>query len=148
MQSERYWPDFCKALGLEHLINDQKFHDRHTRSDNAEELTRILDDAFAAKPYAEWEQILSDADILFSPIVPLTEVGNDPQALENQYIIEYDHPRLGKFKSGGFPIKFSKTACSVRMAAPEFGQHTEEILTEIGGYSWEEVSRFRDDGLL
>ncbi len=148
MQSDRFWPDFCRAVGLESLIRDPKFVDQHARSRNAEELVAILDKTFAARRYAEWEPILTRADLLFSPINTLPEVGNDPQALENEYIIEYEHPRLGKFKSGGFPISFGETPCAVRNAAPELGQHTEEVLRQVGGYSCDEISNLRSEGAL
>ncbi len=148
MQSDKFWTDFCKAVGLQELVDSPKFQDRHVRSDNAEELTAILDRTFAAKPYPEWEKVLSNAGMLFSPIISQPEVAVDPQSLENEYVIEYEHPRLGKFKSGGFPIWFSKTPCSVKSAAPEFGQHTEEVLVEMAGYSWEELSGLKDAGIL
>lgn len=148
MQSDRFWVDLCAVLGLESLANDPRFADRHARSANAEVLTKVLDDTFGTRTYSEWEAALSKTDILFTPIQSLSEVGNDPQALANQYIIEYDHPTMGKLKSGGFPLWFSETPCEVKLPAPEFGQHTEEVLTELGGYSWEEVSQFRDQGIL
>ena len=147
-QSDKFWPDFCRALGLVELIDSPKFCDRHARSQNAPELISILDRIFVVKPYAEWARILAGAELLFSPILTQVEVGSDPQALENEYIIEYDHPRMGKMKSGGFPVWFSKTPCAVRYAAPDFGQHTEEVLVELGGYTREQIAEFKEQGIL
>jgi len=57
-----------------------------------------------------------------------------------------EHPVLGKIKTTGFPVQFSKTSASIQCAAPEFGAHTEEVLIEVLGYSWEELSNMRESG--
>ena len=72
------------------------------------------------------------------------EVANDPQALANNYFIHADHPVWGRIKMTGFPWDFSETPASWRQEAPELGQHTEEILLEMG-YSWDDISRFKEE---
>ena len=70
-----------------------------------------------------------------------------PQVTANDYITEYDHPALGKVNMVGFPIHMSKTPLSVRMPAPELGQHTEEVLLELG-YSWEDIVKLREEEVI
>jgi len=73
----------------------------------------------------------------------LTEVTNDPQAFANNYIIEVDHPEWGKLKQVGFPWDFSETPAAWTKRAPKLGEHTEEILSELG-YSTEEIAKIKE----
>ena len=68
---------------------------------------------------------------------------SDPQALENEFVVDVEHPIAGKVKMVGPAVLLSKTPGKVRSSAPELGQHTEEILTELCGYSWEEVAELK-----
>ena len=72
---------------------------------------------------------------------------NDPQVLENDYVVEFDHPTAGRVKEMGYPVRFSETPAQIVREAPEFGQHTEEVLQELG-YSWEEIGAFREQGVV
>lgn len=147
MQGDRYWSAFCKTMGIEHLQKDPRFESLVVRSANAEELIRLLDQVFATRTREEWMKIFEEAGLIYGPIQTISEVVNDPQVLENEYIIDFDHPSFGRVKVVGFPYKFSKTPASLRRAAPEFGQHTEEILLEIG-YTWDEIARFREEEVI
>jgi crotonobetainyl-CoA:carnitine CoA-transferase CaiB-like acyl-CoA transferase len=68
--------------------------------------------------------------------------------VENDYIITVDHPQHGPLREIGIPIQFSKTPGKVRSTAPEFGQHTEEVLLEVGGYTWEDIARLKEQGTI
>jgi crotonobetainyl-CoA:carnitine CoA-transferase CaiB-like acyl-CoA transferase len=68
--------------------------------------------------------------------------------LANEYIIDFAHPVLGQVKLLGLPVKFHKTPGMVQNAAPELGQHTEEVLLEIGEYTWEEINELREQGVI
>ncbi len=72
----------------------------------------------------------------------------DPQVIENNYIIDFDHPSLGPVKLTGFPVNFSKTPPSMKKAAPLYGQHTEEILQEMLGLSWDELASLKEEGVI
>jgi crotonobetainyl-CoA:carnitine CoA-transferase CaiB-like acyl-CoA transferase len=76
------------------------------------------------------------------------EVVNDPQVLENDYITEFEHPSIGKLKEIGMPVEFSNVPRSIGGPAPQLGQHTEEVLTGILGFSWEEMPGLRDRGII
>ncbi len=72
----------------------------------------------------------------------------DPQIVQNNYIVDFDHPKLGKIKIPGYPIHFSKARAETRSSAPELGEHTEAVLTEIGGYSEKEIAQLKDEGVI
>lgn len=147
-QPDRYWAALCRALGLEELIEDPRFSNIEARERNSTELVSILDNAFATRTREEWLRIFTSEDLVYSPIKDYLEVVNDPQVLENDYIIEVDHPSLGKLKEIGIPVAFSRTPGSIREPAPQLGQHTEEVLVDILGYSWDEIERLRNKGVL
>ena len=147
-QPDKYWSAFCRALGKEELIDDPRFKDLKSREQNSAELVSILDEAFAGRPRDEWLEILSGEDLVYSPIKDYLEVVNDPQVLENEYITEYDHPSLGKLKEIGIPAKFGETPGRIREPAPQLGQHTEEVLIDFLDYSWEDIEKLRDKGVI
>ncbi len=148
LQADRYWHDFCRVMGIEHLETDPRFIDLEARSQNPEALIHILDDVFATRPLAEWLEILKKGgDFVYGPIQTVSEAIEDPQILANKYITDFDHPVFGPVKIVGIPYKFSKTAATVTRAAPELGEHTEEVLLEMG-YTWEDIAEMKDKGVI
>lgn len=147
LQPDRYWPNVCRALGREDLIDDPRFNSIEARSENGRELVQIMDEIFATKTRDEWFEIFKREGLIYTPIQTLTEVTNDPQAIANRYIIEYDHPVFGRTKMCGFPWDFSESPCEVRREPPEFGQHTEEILLELG-YTWEDIAKLKEEKVI
>lgn len=144
-----YWVNFCKALGREDLATDPRFKDGFKIAENHRELINILDDIFMTKPRDEWLKIFDEAgDFIVGPVNTPYEVCNDPQVIANQYITEFDHPSYGRIRVMGIPIRFSRTPCKLRLPAPELGQHTEEVLLEIGEYSWEEIEKLREEEVI
>ena len=147
-QADRYWPSFAAALGLGDLIDDPRFADTISRGENRHELIPILDRVFARKTYDEWAGILeSSGDFIFSPVQSLTELPDDPQVIANDYITEVDHPDLGRVKLANHPVTYGATPHSIRSVAPELGQHTEEVILELG-YTWEDIVHLQDRGVI
>ncbi len=145
LQPDRYWPNVCRAIGMPELEKDPRFNSIEARGEHARELVAILDEKFATKTRDEWLKILKQEGCICTPIQSPLEVSNDPQAIANNYFIYADHPVWGRIKMVGFPWDFSDTPASWRREAPEFGQHTEEILLELG-YTWEDIIKFKDEG--
>jgi len=148
VQSDRFWGDFCKALGIEELKDDPRFKDVKARRQNREELIAILDRIFATRTREEWLKIFEGYDFAYCPVNTISDLASDPQVLENEYIVDFEYPDLGKVKVMGLPVSLSRTPGRVRSPAPHLGQHTEEVLLEVGGYTWEEIARLREEGVI
>ena len=147
LDPDRYWPKVCKALAMEDLRDDPRFNSIAARGRNARELVAILDQRFSTRSRDEWVRILQEEGCIFTPVQTPLEVSNDAQAIANNYFINVDHPEWGTMKMTGFPWDFSETPASWRRKAPGFGQHTGEILSELG-YNTEEIARFREEGVI
>jgi crotonobetainyl-CoA:carnitine CoA-transferase CaiB-like acyl-CoA transferase len=149
LASDIVWPDFCKAVGIPELEKDQRFENNRKRAENSQELVKILDKIFTTKTRDEWVKIVGKYHrIMFSPVNDGMEVSTDPQIVDNNYVVEYEQPSLGKIKSVGCPINFHATPAGVQGPAPEFGQHTEEVLLEFGGYSWDDIAKLKEEKVI
>ncbi|MFC1886526.1 CoA transferase, partial [Thermodesulfobacteriota bacterium] len=149
LQADRQWPALCKALEIGHLEKDPRFATMEARRENCQEIISIMNNIFPGKTAREWQNILKEAgDIICAPVQTIYDLPKDRQVLENDYIIECDHALVGPVKVPGIPIQLSETPGKVNCEAPEFGQHTEEVLIEIGGYTWEEIEQLRDEKVI
>jgi len=142
-QSDPYWNGLCKAIGREDLEHDPRFDSHKNRGDNSVALIAILDEILATKTIAEWAKIFDEHGIVWALGQTVAEVIADPQVSANEYIVDFEHPVGGAMKLVACPIQLSKTPGKVRSAAPELGQHTEEILLEMG-YSWHDIAELKD----
>ncbi len=145
LQPDRYWGMFCRALGLDELENDPRFNTIEGREENNAILYPMLDEAFASKTLDEWKPLLEG--IPYAVHQNLHEVINDPQARANDFFVAYDHPTHGRLEVLANPVMLSETPATIRMPAPEVGQHTEEVLLEYG-YTWEDIAQFKDKGII
>ncbi len=149
LSPDKYWPVICKALKIEHLEKDPKFESMEARTKNCAELIAIMDKIFITRSSAAWmKHLKKTGDVICTPVQTAEDLLNDPQTWANDYFIEYDHEVLGKITGLGLPFQFSKTPGKVKLEAPEFGQHTEEVLIEIGGYSWEDITALKDQKVI
>ena len=146
--SDRFWKPFCEATGRQDLIDNPKFNSHLKRSENNEELIQIIDKILATKTREEWVSLFDHYGMMNAPILQLEESINHPQVLANKDIIEWDHPSWGKVRMVNYPIRFSKTPAEIRMPAPMFGQHTEEVLTEILGMNWEDINTLKEKHVI
>ncbi|HEX2964269.1 MAG TPA: CoA transferase [Syntrophorhabdaceae bacterium] len=147
LDPDRYWEKICKVTGIEELKDDPRFNSIEARGKNARELVTILDQRFALRTRDEWMQILKKEGCICTPIQSPLEVSNDPQALANNYFIDVQHPDWGKIKMVGFPWNFSETPAQWRCKAPDFGEHSAEVLSEIG-YSAEEIADLKKEDVI
>jgi crotonobetainyl-CoA:carnitine CoA-transferase CaiB-like acyl-CoA transferase len=145
-QSARHWQDFCVAIGRQELEHDPEFATADARRKSYARFIAILDEVFATKPRDQWLEIFSKYKFVYCPIYDYAEMSTESQVWENQYLVEMEHPVMGKIKTVGFPVQFSETPASIQSAAPEFGAHTEEVLVDIFGYSWDDIDKLRKAG--
>ena len=148
LSPDKFWPIVCRSMSLEALEKDSRFDSMDNRTKNCGELIAIFDRTFASKTRKEWEKIFKENGVIYAPVNNLKDLTEDPQVLANDYVTEFEHPVFGRMKTIGFPITFEKTPMSIRKEAPEFGQHTEEILTEILGYTWDDIAKLRDEEVI
>jgi len=147
LRRDRYWSKFCQAIERQDLENDPRFDSVDTMTENSIALLHILEEVFQSRTLEEWAPRLNAAGIPWSLVQTLTEVVNDPQARANGFFVSYEHPVYGTIEGVANPVKLSESPESVRMPAPEFSQHTEEVLMDLG-YTWEEIGQFKKDGVI
>jgi crotonobetainyl-CoA:carnitine CoA-transferase CaiB-like acyl-CoA transferase len=145
LQPDRYWSRFCKLISREELEHNPRFATLEARKENRKELFHIFRKVFLTKTLEEWRPLISDLPA--SPYQTLIDVIHDPQAKANNFFLPYDHPNYGKMEIMASPVNMSKTPATIRMPAPEFGQHTEEVLLEAG-YTWEDIERFKNEHVI
>jgi crotonobetainyl-CoA:carnitine CoA-transferase CaiB-like acyl-CoA transferase len=146
-QQDLYWSKFCQAIEREDLEHDPKFVSFEPRIENHVTLFQILEETFLGKTLEEWKVRLNEADLPWAPVQNFPEVTTDPQARANDFFVSYGHPIYGHIEGVANPIKLSKSPATVRMPAPEIGQHTEEVLLEHG-YTWEDIERLKEQGII
>ena len=145
--NDQLWERFCKAVGLENVMNDPKFATNAKRVENREEIVDIISDLIVTKNGEEWLKILTDAGIPCGPIYTVDKIFADPQVLHRKMMEELDHPKAGKVKVTGIPIKLSDTPGEVETAPPVLGQHTQEILTELG-YNDKDLEKLKQENVI
>jgi crotonobetainyl-CoA:carnitine CoA-transferase CaiB-like acyl-CoA transferase len=147
LQPDPYWSEVCKAIGREDLERDPRFASFQMKGKNNIELIKILDEVFATRTMAEWKEVLEKCSFPWAPIQSVNEIVVDPQARANDFFAKFDHPTYGPIELVRNPIKLSKTPATIRSLAPEFSQHTEEVLLEHG-YTWEDIAELKEKRVI
>ncbi|MBI4609313.1 MAG: CoA transferase [Candidatus Rokubacteria bacterium] len=137
----------CEALGTQALIDDPRFKTPPARSKNRAALTEELEKVLVTRPSQHWVEALNAAGVPCGPILNIKEVFEDPQVRHLGLAMKVTHPKLGQLEVQNLPVTLSRTPGAVRMPAPELGQHTDEILGELG-YSSEDVMALRREGVV
>jgi len=145
LQSDRYWPEFCEHIGKPELIADERFADAGARFTNCVELIGILDETFASRTYAEWKEALQTMTGVWAPVQMPSEMVDDPQVAANGYLSRVVQDG-NEYDLVVNPVQMDETA-DVLGPAPEHGQHTEEILLELG-VDWDDIARGKESGAI
>ncbi|MBK6583804.1 MAG: CoA transferase [Gammaproteobacteria bacterium] len=143
---EKFFVKLCRALEVD-WDTDPRFHDIAARLTNQDELDRVVAERTQAYTREELLPKLIAADVLTAPINQVEDVVRDPQILHNNMIVPTSHPLLGEVRVTGVPIRFYETPGSVRLHPPLLGEHTFELLGELG-YSAEEAAALVREGLV
>ncbi len=144
---DKRWPSFCRIVGIQHLEKDPEYSDNVIRNFHGDKIQRVLDEIFPTKTTGEWLSELTGADILATEVVDYRTMLKSEQARVNGYLLELDHPVAGKVLVPGAPVTLNGEVAAGAEPAPELGQHTEEVLLELG-YTWEEIGALRDSGAV
>ena len=147
VQSDRWWPGVCNAMGLQDMKDDPRYATMGERSKNCVEVIKVLDKTFATKPREEWLKLLKAETVICGAVQSYDDIPKDPQVIANDYLTTVTHPVHGVLREVGVPVKLSETPGYARTAAPEFGEHTEVILQEFG-FNWEQIAKLREQGAI
>ncbi|MES1219673.1 MAG: CoA transferase [Bacteroidota bacterium] len=145
VQEEKDWPGLAKALNKMELLSDKRFTDTKTRRENAKDLTKILDEAFSTKPLSYWRDALDKENVVFGIVQTIEELSSDVQLIQNDIIRPLANDP-GAFTVDS-PLKIQEETKVQPGLAPGLGQHTIEILEELG-YSSSEIDAFESNGII
>jgi crotonobetainyl-CoA:carnitine CoA-transferase CaiB-like acyl-CoA transferase len=146
LQSDRFWPDFCEHIGRVDLLTDPRFIDGAARYTNAKECVAVIDEVFASKTFEEWKQALATLSGVWAPGQMASELVDDVQVKANGYLSRVDRADGKSYDLVANPVQMDESADQL-VAAPEHGQHTEEILLELG-LDWDQIIAHKDSGAV
>jgi crotonobetainyl-CoA:carnitine CoA-transferase CaiB-like acyl-CoA transferase len=146
LQADRHWPDLCRAIGREDLLSDPRFVDIAARRDNAPALVEELDRVFATKTLAEWGEILDREDVWWAPVNSVADMLQDTVVHDAGVFVDVPGPE-GEIKGVATPADFYGTPWKPSGYAPELGQHTEEVLLELG-YDWDQIVALKEASVI
>jgi crotonobetainyl-CoA:carnitine CoA-transferase CaiB-like acyl-CoA transferase len=146
LQGDRHWPDVVRAIEQPELLEDPRFADIRVRRRNNSECVRVLDAAFNARPMAHWREVFDRENVWWAPVQSVEELLADPQARAAGTFIDAPVAE-GTVEMLATPVDFTGTPWAPSRMPPELGQHTEEILLELG-YDWERIAALKERGAI
>ena len=146
LESDRYWADLAATLGRPELAQDPRFADSRARTENRTACIEVLDGIFGARPLQEWKDILADFDGIWAPVQRPSEVLDDPQVVANHYVRDVVGADGKVFKLVAAPIQFNEKPADIRRG-PAWGEHTDEVLQELG-YEMDEIIDLKVKGAV
>ena len=142
------WRKFCEHVDRPELIDDERFHTNALRTENHELLFPILAEIMCRRTTDAWVEALEAIGVPCGPVNTVDKVANDPQVLARDMIAEVEHDTTGTVQIPGIPIKLSETPGQIDAPAPDLGEHTSDVLTDLLKLAVEEVNQLKQDGVL
>jgi crotonobetainyl-CoA:carnitine CoA-transferase CaiB-like acyl-CoA transferase len=143
LQADKHWPNFCEHIDRPDMATDPRFAAGPARFQNREACIAILDEIFASRTLDEWREKLGPMEGPWAPMQTAEETHSDRQSIANGYLPECDGGDKGRFKLVASPVQFDEQPLELRGPSPEMGQHTEEVLLELG-FEWDEIARLKE----
>ncbi len=147
LQGDRHWPDLVQAIERPDLLTDPRFSSLKARGENCAELVGMLDSIFSSRTLAEWGERFDRAGMWWTAVQTIEEVIADPQADAAGAFVQVPLPDGESARMVASPVDFSETRWEPRATSPELGQHTEEILLELG-YDWDAIAALKEEGAI
>jgi crotonobetainyl-CoA:carnitine CoA-transferase CaiB-like acyl-CoA transferase len=144
---EKFWRGLLEVVGKPEWAADPRFSDRKGRQENHDRLSEMLQAIFREGAREQWLNRLRERDVPAAPLNTMDEVFKDPQVREYGFPIEVEHPRMGKMQLVGSGVDLSRTPPAVTLPPPMLGEHTEEILEQLG-YDRALVAKLREQGVV
>jgi crotonobetainyl-CoA:carnitine CoA-transferase CaiB-like acyl-CoA transferase len=147
LQSDRWWPAFCEATNRQSWLTDERYCDALARNANRTALIADCDALFLERDQMDWVNHLCAAGLPAAPVQDYLQLAEDPQVVANGYIVPFERPDGTQSRMVGPGVQLSKSPGTVRHRAPEFGEHTEEVLLEHG-FTWDEIAELASAGAI
>lgn len=141
------WPKFCRIIGREDWLEDERLQDARGRFRNMRELVEGIDEALAKKSRDQWGEIFDAEKMIWGPVLTLDEVARDDQAHAIGLFPEIEHEEIGTYRSVGIPMRFQNAEVGPKSPAPKLGQHSRTLLKELG-FSESEIKGFKTSGVI
>ncbi|MDB5866986.1 MAG: subunit BbsF of succinyl-CoA:(R)-benzylsuccinate CoA-transferase [Betaproteobacteria bacterium] len=144
----KLWTNFCNiVVGKPEWLADPRFNPLAQRLKNIDELEREIEAVLTTQPTAHWVEKLDEAAVPGGPVYSYDQILGDPHIKARNMVVEMDHPKIGRMKAMGIPVKSTGELLEIRKPAPWLGQHTEEVLKDAG-YSDKDLAAMWSEGVL
>lgn len=146
LQPDRFWPEVCERIGRPELADDPRFRDGLSRYEHREDCVRLLDEVIGSRTLEQWRQAFDGMRGVWAPVQTALELHDDPQVRPNGYIVDVQRDDGVDFPLVASPVQFDEEHFELA-AAPEHGQHTEELMLELG-YTWDQIIEHKEKGAV
>lgn len=146
--NDSLWTKFCKAIGREELLSDERYRSNDLRIKNLDSLMITLNASLMKRRSQDWLNLFEETGIPAGKVDNIAEVLKNPQIIARNMLVNLVHPTAGEHAVPGIPIKFSSTDASIKGSSPLLGEHNKEILIGLLGMSNNELSELEAEGVI